>query len=229
MTYITKEELEEPRTAKALKSWVDAKIEEIGNTAQGRTDARLRKGLLKDLFEEALPLGIFSDHYFKKSKCVVLKHVIGSQNYDVEIKDKRLKKSPLKYLEITQSHEGHDAHLRIKKLEEDGHVNVLGKVIKTGTERTGLKIKVENMAFEHSEIVSKELQRILDSANRKKEKKYPDNTALLIMCDDSIAFKKEEDLELLQAFMNSTVIPVLNNFIRVFIVGWSSKLFLEFD
>lgn len=228
LTYITKEELEIPRSAAEVRPWVDATLEKISKTKEGRQAVRFREGYLKELTEEALPLGIFCEHYFNGSHSVTLNHLIGNQNYDVEITDKRLEKSPLKYLEITQAHEGENAHLRMIKLKEDGHANAFGKVKKIGTKHTGLYIEIENEAIEHGELVRKELKRIHEAADRKRGKVYPEGTGLIIICDDYVAFRKSEDIVKLKEYIKSNVLPSFNNFTRIFVIGWSSKIFLEF-
>jgi len=107
---VTKEEIEIPRTAAEIRRWAEEKIEILGNTKEGKHAVRFREGHAKELTEETLPLGIFCEHYFKSSRCVIIQQHIGNQNYDATIKDKRIFKSPLKFLEITQAHEEEDAH-----------------------------------------------------------------------------------------------------------------------
>ncbi len=229
MTCITQEELETPRVASDFRKWVDAKIEEIGSTKEGKRTIRLRKGLHKELVEEALPLGIFCEVYFSNSSEVVITHKVGNQNYDAVIEDARAEKTPLKYLEITQAHEGEDAHLRMLKLEEDGHVNILGAVTKKGTKHTGITIEVENVAVEHGVVCDTEVDRIIKAAERKSGKQYPEGTGLIIVCDDYIAFRDDADrLKLSDRFIKEAL-PKLRTFEKVFIIGWSGRMYLEFE
>ena len=114
------------------------------------------------------------------------------------------------------------------KLEEDGHVNSLGSVTKKGTRHTGITIEVENEAVKHGVTFNNEVQRIRDATERKSGKKYPDNTGLIIICDDYIAFRKKDDINNLSQIINDYVLPMLENFSKVFIIGWSSKTYLEF-
>jgi len=225
---LTKEEIETPRTAAKIRCWAEQKIEYLGNTKEGKHAIRFREGYAKELTEETLPLGIFCENYFKSSRYVVIQQHVGNQNYDATIKDKRLKKSPIKYLEITQAHEGEDAHLRMLHLENKGHANVLGMVTKKGTKHTGITVEIENEALEHGVVVDNELQRILEAARRKSGKEYPDNTGLVIICDDYIVFREQEDIEKLIQFIHENVLEYLNNFLKVFVIGWSSKTYLEF-
>ena len=155
MPHITKEELELPRKASEIRKWVNNKIEEIGSTDKGKHAVRFRKGLCKELIEEALPLGIFCEQYFNNSDKVTISHHIGGQNYEV--------------------------------------------------------------------------QRIRDAAERKSKKKYPDNTGLIIIFDNHIAFREKTDLNNLSQIIHHDVLPILENFSKVFILGWSSNTYLEFN
>lgn len=228
MLNLSKEEIEKPRSAKQLLPWVISKLEELASTPEGQRAIRLREGLAKDLVEEALPLGIFSEKHFKGSRCVRIQHVLGNQNFDAIIKDRRLKKSSLKFIEITQAHEGENAHLRMIHLEEKGHTSILGKVKKSGTKNTGLTIEIESEAVSHNSVVDSEIERIHDAAQRKSDKQYPDNTGLVIVCEDYIAFRDEDDIDRLTNYVTENILVDLTNFREIFIVGWSSRLFLQF-
>ena len=229
MSHITKNEIETLRNSAQIRPWVDGKLEEIGSTSEGKRAVRFHEGLTKELMEEALPLGIFCEHHFKNSRRVEIRHVVGNQNYDAEVNDKRLRKSPIQYIEITQAHEGEDAYLRMLQLEKEGHANALGNVTKTGTKNSGITIEIENEAVEHSVTVRNELQRISKAAIRKSKKEYPPNTGLVIVCDDYIAFRGSDDVERLKEYMSDNVLKHLDNFRMVFVIGWSSKTYLEFD
>lgn len=228
MTYITKEELEATRSASEVRQWVKVKIDEIGTTEEGKQAIRFRKGLLKELIEEALPLGIFCDAYFKSSDNVEVTHISGNQNYDVIIKDNRSNKTMLEYLEITQAHEGENAHYRRLKFEEKGYVNYLGTVKKSGTKHTKINIDIEDEALEHNVVFNNEMQKIVEAAERKSGKFYPAHTGLVIIFDDYIAFKNNRDEDRLITFAKNKILPMLDNFEKIFIVGWSSKIYLEF-
>jgi hypothetical protein len=128
MVYITIEELERSRKSSEVRGWVENKIREVGTSDDGKHAIRFRQGLVKELIEEALPLGIFCDLYFGGSEKVIVEHTIGNQNYDIKINDNREDKSEIEFIEITQAHEGENEHLRMLKLEEEGHVNPLGRM-----------------------------------------------------------------------------------------------------
>jgi hypothetical protein len=228
--YITKEEIETPRTAGQIRSWAEGKIKGIRKTTKGHDAVLFREGLIKVLSEEVLPLGIFCEHYFNSSSQVTIQHDVGNQNYDAKIKeDKRLIKSPLKYIEITQAHEGEAAYLRMLFLKKEGYVNAHGTVTKTGTKHSEIKVEVENEAVERTLLINDELKRICDAAKRKSKKNYPPNTGLVILFDDCHIFRDSKDIEQLKKYIHENVLKCLTNFRKVFAVGWSSKTYLKFD
>jgi hypothetical protein len=67
------------------------------------------------------------------------------------------------------------------------------------------------------------------AAIKKSRKQYPENTGLVIVCDDYIAFRERSDIEKLNNFVVENLFKDLTNFKEVFIVGWSSRLFLQFS
>ena len=73
-----------------------------------------------------------------------------------------------------------------------------------------------------------EAQKILNAAKRKSGKEYLDNTGLIIICDDYIAFRDKSDPDRFIEFIHYKVLLLLDNFSKVFVIGWSSKTYLEF-
>ncbi len=228
MTIITPEELQKPRTAEELLPWVEQKIHEIGSTAGGKRAIRFREGLAKPLVEEALPLGIFASKFFQNSPEVSIRHILGSQNYDATIQDRRRQQAPFSFVEITQAHEGENDLLRMVALERDGHVNVLGAVQKRGTKNTGIHVEVENKAFEHSKVFQSEIRRVEEAIRRKSDKSYPPGTALLVVFDDYISIQDEADVEKMRNCILS-LLPGRSRFRWLAVIGWSKKTFIEFD
>ena len=229
MIPLTQTELETPKTAAELHLWVKSKIEEISGTREGKRAIRMSIGLAKILVEESLPLALFANHYFDASSKVVIKQVIGSQPYDASISDERDQPSSLQFVEVTQAHEGENEYLRMVVLQEIGHVSVLGRVRKKDTKHRGLKVEVENEAKYHSEVVTDHLSRIEAAVARNSKKKYPEHTGLVIAFDDSIAFRKPEDLTQLENWARQNLIPCLPYFELVSLVGASGKSHVKFS
>jgi hypothetical protein len=229
MEFVTKQELEMPRSAAQLLAWAEEKISSIGKTDRGKRAIRFRKGLCKTLVEEALPLGIFCAHYFKASRCVTIQHIVGNQNYDAIVTDARVRKSPITYLEVTQAHGGQTEHLRMIELERRGSVNVLGRVKKRGTKHTGITVDIENEAKPHHDVVAAEKDRITKAVERKAGKSYPKGTGLIIVFDGYVAFRNSEDAEDLRQFAKKNLQSKVTNFYLAALVGWSKQTYVEFS
>ena len=229
MVTVTKEDLETPRTAKEYLGWVELKMQQVAASNKGRKSLRLRQGLSKVLVEEALPLAIFATKHYQESRCVTILHRVGDQNYDAEVKDRRIRKSPFEYVEITQAHEGENDHLRMLALERDGRVSVLGKVTKSGTKATGITGHVENEAKRHREVHAEELMRVKDAIQKKLEKAYPNSTALVVAFDDYMAIRSDSDMDSLRDYLSGETLAKINNFRWLALVGWGKRNYLEFD
>lgn len=222
--------LEAPRTARAYLPWVEAKIQQLGETADGRLAIRFRRGRFeKKLVEEALPLAIFASKHYRSSRCVTIKHRIGNQKFDAEIIDRRIRRSPFRYVEVTQAHEGENEHYRMIALERNGHVSALGAVTKSGTKRKGITVEVENEAKSHEAVHRAELERIAAAVCRKSKKDYKGDVALVVAFDDSIAFDSDEDLNSLKEFASRNLLGCAGAFRWLALVGWGKRRYLEFD
>jgi hypothetical protein len=228
MNELTSEELQAPRTAAQFLPWVEQRMAAVAATDAGKHAIGFRKGLVKPLVEEALPLGIFAAHHFWGSDNVTIALVLGNQNYDATIEDHRAQKSPFSFIEVTQAHEGENEHLRMLVLEREGHVSLLGPVHKSGTKATGIHVEVEGVALRHATVLQRELDRVEAAILRKTGKPYPPDTALLVVFDDYISIKDESDLEALRSRIQP-LLSCLENFRWLAVVGWSKRTFLEFD
>ncbi len=223
---LSKEELQVPRSAAEFLPFVKEAIERFSSHPEGTRQIRFRQGIAKPLIEEALPVGLLCERYFKADPLVTIQLVFGSQNYDAVITDARPRRAPFRYLEITQAHEGENEHLRMLALERDGHVNTLGNVRKKGTKRSGITVEVENEAKWHSEVLSSELKRVKEAIDRKAGKSYPDHTGLLIVLDDYVAIQDEKGIATLQSVLQESA-EKLNGFCWIGAIGWSGKTFVE--
>jgi len=225
---VTQNELKTPRPCKDFLLWVEKKIENIANCETGKGTIRFRRGLAKQLVEEAMPIGIFAEHHFGHTDNVIIQCVIGSQNYDAQIFDKRSDQPALSYLEVTQSHDGEDEISRMRKLSECGHVSAVGEICKRGTNATGIKINVKEEAVSHDDVLEHTFTLCRDAIERKACKLYPEGTALVVVFDDYLLGSKGVDAKTLRAYINP-VIARLDNFRLVALIGWSKRTYIAFD
>lgn len=133
--HVSKEELEKEKTPSELWDWLIKKVNQVCSTSEGRRAFRLQEGNIKQLVEEVTPLAIFGKQKFGDTPQVLLQPVIGNQNYDAKIIDKRTEPASVTYVEITQAHEGEDNYWRRCELLKKGIVFLKASVIKTGKGR----------------------------------------------------------------------------------------------
>lgn len=223
---LTKDLLEKDRSAAEFLSWVEGMVQTLGETPEGTKATRLRCGLAKVLLDEALPLGIFVNYHYAASSNVRIRLVLGNQNFDAVVCDQRLNPPSFSFVEITQAHAGEEEHLRMSYFMEHGHVNMLGDVKKSGTKATGRHVEVAESAVEHSVVLEKQLCLIEEAVQRKIKKEYPVGTALVVVFEDSIAMRDQEDRDALHKRLQP-IIPSLNKFAWLAVVGWTKKIYLS--
>ena len=229
-THVTKAELGRPRSAAEFAQWVNKKCQEIGETEEGRQAYRNRRGLLKEFVTEALPLATVCNRYFGLSEDVTITHLVGNQNHDALVEDRRQTPAGLEYLEVTAASESQDSAYRMRVLNAEKTVSLTApiKVIKdrkAGTETINVG---ESVAVEHGAYRQKVLDDILAVAEKKSGKDYPDHTGLVIVFDPGPAFRDAQDLEILEDFVKNSVLPAVGNFTRVFISGGMDGPFLSY-
>jgi hypothetical protein len=96
---LTQQELETPRTAAEMLTWVDTTHGRF-NTKQLKAESRAGKHFADELIHEARPLALFAHRHFGASPQVVIKHVIGNQNYDGVVEDRRCHPESIRFLEV---------------------------------------------------------------------------------------------------------------------------------
>jgi hypothetical protein len=229
--YVSKDEIEKERTPSELWDWLIQKVEQICSTEEGLRAFRLQKGLLKKLPEEIAPLAIFGKHNFRDTDQVLLKPVIGSQNYDAEIIDKRTEPPDICYIEITQAHEGENDYWRRCELLKKGMVFTNTPVIKMGNRRNR-EVSILPEATPVEEVVKNELKRIADAAKRKAGKVYPANTSLVIFFDDTAL--SHERLKVLNCptiddFVKNNLMKLSLSFSHLYLVGEANEVFQEYQ
>jgi hypothetical protein len=222
---LSPEEIQTPRVAADLYTWVLDRIESIKATPHGKSAIRFRKGLCKPLIEELLPLGLLCECYFERSPEVTVELVLGNQNYDAKVTDRRRNAVAFTRIEVTQSHEGEDEHLRMLHLEQEGHVSLLGPVHKSGTKKTGISVSVASEAKSHTEVVNSQRTLLQEAIGRKLTKPYDRHTALLVVFDDSIAIRNDSDCGVFRNLLLENRATLLGRFAWVGVIGWRKKCF----
>jgi len=205
---LTQQELETPRSAADMLSWID--------TAHGRFDtkelkaqAREGKHFSNELVLEARPMALFTQRYFKASPQVIIAHVLGNQNYDGVVEDKRPHPEPIRYLEVTTTLKTYEDSLRMELLNKQGHVAAYGPVTAEGSRHKRISIRAEGLAREHKSIRADHLKLVQDAVERKAKKKYEKNTALIVAVDDLVPFREKADVDALDKLAKEVLVPML--------------------
>lgn len=211
-------DMEVQRSPRELCDWVDTKASELSQSKEGKAYARSGAMLPKKLWEEIRPLGLFalSRYGAEGVKCTPN---LSNDNYDGKIEFADPSVPPI-YVELTYAKDGHDERLRLGFLSSEGSVNALSKKITV----PGTKASVfENEAVDHIDVRSAALMRLKDRLAGKSNKHYGRNHVLVVVVDDHLLFRTEEDKEVLVRYAQSTVPDLKLDFGAVYLVGASGK------
>lgn len=211
------------RTPKELCDWVDAKTSALSETEEGKRYARSGARLPKKLWEEIRPLGIFTMRRYGPRGDVKCTPNLTNENYDGRI-DFDDVTTPSIYVEITYAKDGYDEHLRLDVLTEKGSVNALGRISVTGTKASGRRaVEVENEAVDHDVTRQSALNLVRERIRSKSDKTYGANHILIIVVDDYLPFRTEDDREILEEHARAVVGSVKLDFRAVVLLGSSGN------
>lgn len=225
--YITKNEISMPRTPNKFISWFEEKLN-IAKYLQrdSRKQHLLHQGYTKYFHEELFPLYRLLQNKLETWNDINFIPILGNQNFDVKVESSGYNFP--KYIEITQADMNEQEHLRMMYFFEHGSVNMVGKVTKEGTKKTGLKFSVEDECGERSETNLKKKSQIKEAIEKKqKVKENPAGTALLVYFDDYIAFSQDKERKEMDEFLDTMHSLWNNRYMRLFVVGASGKRFWE--
>lgn len=115
---VTEEDLEKPRTAKELSSYLEKLFAAIRRDQSARQSARARKGLYKPLIEELWPISwYFASKY--AGSLFRLKLELGNQGFDAVVLDESA--TPVEWIEASWPIDGHKHAETVRLLNERGH------------------------------------------------------------------------------------------------------------
>jgi len=206
---VTREELEAPRTAGEILAWVDSAGERFTATPELRAAARLGRYGAKELWGEARPIALFAHRYFDASPQVIIRHVIGNQNYDATVDDRRERPGAVRFIEVTLSDQTRDDSIRMELLNRDGHAPGTGPVRAEGPRRNRRVLEGRAEAVDHIASREQALGAVHEAITRKLGLQYPAGTALIVRIDDYLPFRNEEDLEELHTVAAEHFVPLV--------------------
>jgi hypothetical protein len=214
-------EMQRSRTPRELCDWVDSKAAEFSKTKEGKVYARSGARLPKKLWEEIRPLALFALCRYG-DKGVRCTPNLSNDNYDGRIDFPGSSVTSV-CVEITYAKDGYDERLRLKVLSENGDVNALGKITVSGTRKSGQTISVENEAVDHADVRSAALGLVKKRLGDKSGKYYGKDHVLVVVVDDYLAFRTDEDKEVLMACTRDAVSELGMNVGAVYILGSSGS------
>lgn len=224
--FVVEDELTAERTPAELADWVTLKFREIAQRKGGKEAVRMRKGLCKQLVEEVYPLSIFASLRFGTPQNITLQPIIGNQQYDALITDRSSDPPRTSKLEITQAHQGEPEYLRRLMLQEQCWAPASGQIEKSGTKNTGIKLTTNLIAKRVEDLLDEQIALIRDALDRKLKKEYENDTALLIMFEDVVAFDEEDQRQELYRVVRDDLGPKAQPFSALYLASWSKRIFL---
>lgn len=211
--------METSRPPHALCDWVDAKTSLLSETEEGKRYARSGELLPKKLWEEIRPLGLFARCHYGLRGGIKCTPNLGNDNFDGKI-DFDNAATPTIYVEITYAIDGYDESLRLELLTEKGSVNALGKISTTGTKASGRRIsEVENEAVRHEDTLNNALEILKKRIFGKSGKVYGSSHVLVVVVDDYLPFRTEDDRAVLERFSKDIIEGTTLDFKAVFLLG----------
>lgn len=212
-------DMEQSRMPSELCDWVDAKAAEFSATPEAKEYVRSGARLPKKLWEEIRPLALFARCRYGDNgvRCTPS---LSNDNYDGKIDFSEPEVTPV-YIEITYAKDGYDERLRLKVLSETGSVNPHGKITVSGTKNSGQTVYVENEIVDHTEDMDAALRLVTERLRGKSNKDYGKNHILVVVVDDYLPFKADEDKSNLMTRIRDELSNLRVNVGAVYVLGSS--------
>jgi hypothetical protein len=219
-----------PRTASEMLPWALDAHTRFTKSKALRDLARTGDGFAKELAEEALPMARFAWRYFNESREVLISHVLGNQQYDGIVDDKRSAPSTIRYIEVTDATRDHNEALRNELLSRDGTAPGVGKVHAEGSKGRRTRLEGEYEMHDVGAPPTQQLDRAHQAVRAKTMKTYPAGTALVVHVDDAIAFRDTNAVAALRQLAVDELVPLLSGReFRLLVIEGSNGLYLAFE
>ena len=231
---ITKEQLEKKLSVAEFPAYIDSLFKQVHGMDGGIEAIRLRKELVKNLVEEALPVACFVARKYGNNPNVFIQMCVGNQNYDAVVDDQRKDPDVVKYLEVTlttvvSASDGYEDYLLRYHLHKYGYSGT-GSVKNRGSKSRGMDVELERNGVSQIEVLDHERETVKAAISRKIKRRshYPENTALVISFNDTYAFDRlDNQKNLIKVLGEYSSELNENNFEIVAIVGINKGLYLE--
>jgi hypothetical protein len=224
---MSESEIEQPRSAQELLSWVESRMDEIGQTKEGTAALRYPKGVVKQLAEEVYPLAIWASG-LERAEHITIEPKAGSQNYDAVVTMHATNQSF--YMEVTQAHKGDQEHYRRLLAELQGWApGPSHDVIKRGTKARGIEVEAGRVWTSVEVVKLRCFELITGAIQRKLKKGYPFGSRLLVAFQDIVVARtdriNEQLLEVVEVATEGRACP----FTHIHLVGMNRRLAVDWQ
>lgn len=162
---------------------------------------------------------------YKSRSDVLFKFVLGCESYDaliIEAPGGRI----IQYLQITQSFDGYQNHLRMLHLEEYGHAPATGPDLEKD-KASGRVGESWSEAIPHNKLLEETFAEIQAAVQGKSLMRYEKGTWLIVEFEDNHIHSKS-DQAALNEFARSTLIPAVSHFAALYLVSDRERLAFEY-
>jgi hypothetical protein len=225
---LSREELLTPRTPTELSRWVEDKFHLFAAHPEAKEWVLLHQGLSKQFHEEVYPLSLLAKHLYAERSDIKCLPNLDNRDFDATIFDYSTSPFYEFKVEITYAVEKNN-HLRMKYFAENGYVNAIGKVDKSGTIHTGHKIHVEDEAIKHTDLLEQSFSRIRAAVEKKSIKSQYGPGHVLLVAFEYFGFLSEQDKAALKAYVEKHVLTLSLNFAALYVVELVGKTFVGFE
>jgi hypothetical protein len=154
-------------------------------------------------------MALFAYRHYNGSPLVTIQHVLGNQNFDGVVSDRRTQPESIRYLEATTTLMSYEGSLRMELLTANGHAPAYGRVTAQGSKSRRTAIIASGIFEDHENLRAEHLQRVRDAVERKAGKSYEPGTALAVAVDDSVPFRYPDDIEALDHLVRTELTLML--------------------
>lgn len=197
----------------------------FGESQEIRKMSRPPRGLWEKYVEEVLPLTHLAQQLFPRRQDVLCQpNLSDSGNYDAIITFPKVEMTTRLFVEFTYAKDGFEDSLRMEVLNDEGRVNMLGEVSHCGTRNTGHQIEVQDEVVLRSHTLEKHRRLIIDRLKAKAAKKYGSDHILVVVFDDYVGFRSDQDMADLKSYLTSETDLSALDFRSLFLLGSSGKI-----
>lgn len=222
---ITPAEITQDRSPVEFVAWFERFLEKTRGDHSCREEILLRQGLAKPVYEEVFPLYRLLSIKREAWSGRRFRNVLGNQPYDVIATPTT--SGAFSFLEITTADNDQAESVRMEVFLEKGSVPAIAPVTWTGTKRSGRSVEISEDMQLHSDSVKRKREQIVAAIERKSQRDYPPETALLVYFDDYVAFADPDDQLVMAEVLAVTREVWRRKFCALYIIGASGRRLWE--